>query len=181
MFAKFVKLEKKDAVPKLMEFLEGLSGTTIELRAEEEEEQSSKGKKRRRESVQEKDANEDEPEEDTAKGVSERSAEKMSELNLSDDELCEAAGEIIREVGVSTVDFTDVMERLGKRFGTDFTPKKMHIRTMFGFQFTKALAYMMIVSWNDDYFRIGPLNSETDLAACMTWLNCMTYLEFIPF
>lgn len=53
--------------------------------------------------MQEKDANEDEPEEDTAKGVSERSAEKMSELNLSDDELCEAAGEIIREVGVSTV------------------------------------------------------------------------------
>lgn len=52
---------------------------------------------------------------------------------------------------------------------------------MFGFQFTKALAYMMIVSWNDDYFRICPLNSETDLAACMTWLNCMTYLEFIPF
>ncbi|PHT53381.1 hypothetical protein CQW23_07843 [Capsicum baccatum] len=87
---------------------------------------------RRRESVQEKDANEDEPEEDTANGVAERSAEKMSELNLS-------VGEIIREVGVSTVEFTDVVERLGKRSGTDFTPKKMHIRIMFGFQFTKAL------------------------------------------
>lgn len=32
-------MHQKDAVPKLMEFLEGLSGTTIELRAEEEEEE----------------------------------------------------------------------------------------------------------------------------------------------
>ncbi|XP_019229698.1 PREDICTED: importin subunit alpha-3-like isoform X2 [Nicotiana attenuata] len=119
---------KEDIVPKLMDFLEARHDTTVELLAEKE--QSSKGKKRRRESTknpssasvsskgsaksqkktetasekaEKNNVNESEDESEQEKDADEEEPDVSDKLSPSDDELCAAIGEILREEDIPTV------------------------------------------------------------------------------